>query len=149
MIEKLGHKSRVQVTRKEWLEDGKRKATSADHDSEMQEFIANEADMEMDTGGLFVPESVGQQVENERRPIDELREEEIGVERMERNEDSAVQAVMMADSLPLEDDELDDLLAEERSREASSAAAVYSSTTVADDEANFDDDEEAIAALGW
>lgn len=141
MIEKLGHKKRIQIMRKEWINEGKPKPVDEDDD-----------------GDAFM-EPNGNNEESRDQPNVSIPVEESQAERSD--EDAGAAHTSDSDRLARSDervpeepdeDELDALLADEANN---APASLFGGPTTTNKQPaqplhdDFEDEEDAMAGMGW
>lgn len=160
MIEKLGHKKRIQVMRKEWIDEDRPKPAVEEEDADF--VVGNggekveggevEGDVTMgdDNGEKF--EGRNEANENgESQGVGQLRSSSplmLDDEELYAEMDGSIPAAKPAGAQEPDEDELDALLAEETAIER---PTIPQSATqkVPDQGDDFADDEEAMAMMGW
>ncbi|TIA36860.1 Swi3-domain-containing protein [Aureobasidium pullulans] len=177
MIEKLGHKKRMQMMRREWIEEGKPKPPREEEDDFVipteDAAVGNDgrnnedqsANTEEQSGNNnSAPEgqsNVGAQGRSNRNPFDEEEPDEDDLdallaesESMPVTNTSATNNTRPADDQEPDEDELDALMAEDAMNDSAPKSLfggpVSSVTNTAQRPADeFDDDEEAMAGMDW
>lgn len=170
MIEKLGHKKRIQMMRREWIEEGKPKPPRDEED----DFIIPNEDAALDAQSSRntedQPADKGQRQEGQSSggasggnlqdlfgENDEPDEDDLDALLAEN--ENAPPTASSKPAQPLEDqepdqDELDALLAEEAQngnapKTLFGGPTASTSVTSQSPPDNFDDDEEAMAGMDW
>ncbi|KAH0285987.1 Swi3-domain-containing protein [Aureobasidium namibiae CBS 147.97] len=172
MIEKLGHKKRMQMMRREWIQEGKPKPPRDDDEDGF--VIPTENAVPEDTGASNTEEqpsnveprvetqqSEGAQARNNHNPFGEEEPDEDELDELLAESEVASAPAPAASKQPAEDqepdeDELNALMAEDAMDDSApkslfggpvSSATATKAAPIAHDE--FDDDEEAMAGMDW
>jgi replication fork protection complex subunit Csm3/Swi3 len=172
MIEKLGHKKRMQMMRREWIQEGKPKPP---RDDEEEDFVIPTEDavpedpsarntQEQSSNVDSRPETQqtkGAQPINNHNPFSEEEPDEDELDALLAESEAAPIVSKPNNIQPAEDqepdeDELDALMAEDATNDnapKSLFGGPVSSTTATnaapDPQEEFDDDEEAMAGMDW
>jgi replication fork protection complex subunit Csm3/Swi3 len=173
MIEKLGHKKRMQMMRREWIQEGKPKPP---RDDDEEDFVIPTEDAvpednragnteEQSSNVESRPETQqteGAQTRNNHNPFGEEEPDEDELDALLAESEAAPAVSKQHNTQPAEDqepddDELDALMAEDATNDnvpKSLFGGPVSSTTAATNVApipqdEFDDDEEAMAGMDW
>ena len=161
MIEKLGHKKRLQTMRREWINEGKPHIQDPEPDADSHSPIINTTTLRDDTGMTAPPATAGRpvtppHVETEDDDLYDATPQVVLDERRRKRDAAAVGSLFMSDNEgaaedPPSEDELDALLAEDALVDLGHAAgnAQHSrpNTKWQDAEDNFDDEMEAMAGM--
>jgi replication fork protection complex subunit Csm3/Swi3 len=135
IIEKVGHTKRMQLMRKDWIDEGKPRRTR-DQDEDVDEAEAEKTPVQESTGDMEGVEKDGDHPDS--RPTEE-RQEPI----RSQPDDTAPTAGEDPD-----DDELDALLAESE-QPSTAASKTLPSRTVSAQNDPFEDEMEAMADMDW
>jgi replication fork protection complex subunit Csm3/Swi3 len=171
MIEKLGHKKRMQMMRKEWIQEGKPKPP---RDDDEEDFVIPTEDAVQENAGARNTEEQPSNVESRPEPQQtegappRNNHNPFGEEEPDEDELDALLAESETPAIskqnntnPSEDqepdeDELDALMAEDAMNDSApkslfggpvSSTTATNAAPIPNDE--FDDDEEAMAGMDW
>ncbi|KAG9694359.1 Swi3-domain-containing protein, partial [Aureobasidium melanogenum] len=172
MIEKLGHKKRMQMMRREWIQEGKPKPP---RDDEEEDFVIPDENAVPENNNAHTSEeqpdhfesmpeaqsSEGAQARNNHNPFGEEEPDEDELDALLAESESVTLPITKQNNTPPADqepdeDELDALMAEDAMNDSvpkSLFGGPVSSTTATNAASRprdeFDDDEEAMAGMDW
>ncbi|KAK6003514.1 hypothetical protein QM012_009285 [Aureobasidium pullulans] len=170
MIEKLGHKKRMQMMRREWIQEGKPKLS---RDDDEEDFVIPDENAAPETNNIhdsedhaeLAPEAQsngGAQGRDNHNPFGEEEPDEDELDALLAESEAApLPTTKQNNTQPAEDqepdeDELDALMAEDAMNDSgpkSLFGGPVSSTTATNTASRsrdeFDDDEEAMAGMNW
>lgn len=140
MIEKLGHKKRIQIMRKEWINEGKPKPVDDDEDVDafIEQITNNERSKDQEHASLQVEDSRNNQ--NATAEIAHAADSNRPTQNNEQGQEEP------------DEDELDALFAEEMD---TAPRSLFGGPTTTNNEPvqphhdDFEDDEEAMAGMDW
>lgn len=170
MVEKLGHKKRIQIMRNAWIDEGRPKTTLGDEDGVLFEEPSLPARqstrLEPKIASIFTDMEKSQPVpDRARTPVGDPLDDLFDATPAPLRRDKPVETAAAGDSIcgggqslfgdggkKTEDgefeDDLDALLAEEE-MEKSAAPTAQSKAAPPASEPSFDEDEAAMAEMGW